>query len=78
MSKGTKNMHGFCPDFTDTSKKPYDRQKECLCRREENIAPSSNGGPLNRPVNRGSVVRSSPGSWVLMPQVDPLETRSGA
>ena len=34
---------GFYPDSTDTSKKPYDRQKECLCRREESIALSSNG-----------------------------------
>lgn len=37
------DKYGFCPDFTDTSKKPYDRQKECLCRREESIALSSNG-----------------------------------
>jgi hypothetical protein len=43
IDAGVAGNLGFYPDFTDTSKKPYDRQKECLCRREESIALSSNG-----------------------------------
>ena len=47
---------GFYPDFTDTSKKPHNRQKECLCRREENSVPSSSKVPLSRSVSQVSVV----------------------
>ncbi|MBU2099592.1 MAG: hypothetical protein KKD00_12575, partial [Gammaproteobacteria bacterium] len=30
---GDGGINGFYPDFTDTSEKPHNRQKECLCRR---------------------------------------------
>ncbi|MEZ5492417.1 MAG: ATP-binding protein [Gammaproteobacteria bacterium] len=47
---------GFYPDFTDTSKKPHNRRKECLCRREESTVPSLSKVPLSRPVSQVSVV----------------------
>ncbi|WP_211116191.1 hypothetical protein, partial [Methylophaga sp. SB9B] len=43
--------NGFYPDFADTSKKPDNGQKECLCRREENTVRSSNVVQLNRPCS---------------------------
>ena len=45
-------VRGFYPVLPDTSKKPDNGQKECLCRREGNIALSSSEGPWSRPVNR--------------------------
>src|SRR5690554_4629702 len=47
---------GFYPDFADTSKKPDNGQKECLCRREENTVPSSSMVRLNKRDKRALVV----------------------
>ncbi len=58
-------IHGFYPDFADTSKKPDNGQKECLCRREENTAPSSSMVLLNKPGSRVSVVPRLHMNWVL-------------
>ncbi|MCC5797169.1 MAG: methylamine utilization protein [Methylophaga sp.] len=47
---------GFYPDFADTSKKPDNWQKECLCQREENRVQSLNMVLLSKPGNRVSAV----------------------
>src|SRR5690606_451408 len=61
------DSEGFYPDFTDTSKKPHNRQKECLCRREKSIALSSSAVLLSRSISQVSAGRRSPANWVLKP-----------
>ena len=59
---------GFYPDFADTSKKPDNGQKECLCQREENTVPSSNMVLLNKPGSSVLAVLRLLKNWAL-PQI---------
>ena len=59
---------GFYPDFADTSKKPDNGQKECLCQREENTVPSSNMVLLNKPGSPVLAVLRLLKNWAL-PQI---------
>ena len=49
-------MIGFYPVFTDTSKKPHNRQKKCSCQREESTFQSLKKVLLNRLASPVSVV----------------------
>jgi hypothetical protein len=60
--------YGFYPDFADTSKKPDNGQKECLCQREENTVPSSNMVLLNKPGSPVLAVLRLLKNWAL-PQI---------
>jgi transposase len=39
---------GFYPDFTDTSKKPYDRQKECFMSKGRKYSPEFKRGAVEQ------------------------------